>query len=211
MQIGKYFQMLNAKKRNLNHPCKGARIKVEPIRDLKAIAAIKANLAEQPRNLCLFTLGINTAYRAGELLSINVGMVSHLKAGDRFDLKQSKTGAYRAVTLNRSSYSAIQNWLAYHPCPLPHIPLFISTRGIKSLTVGTLNNLVKKWCDDVGLHGNYGSHSLRKSWGYQQRIITNAPLTLLMKAFGHSSETQTLGYLCIQSQEIEALYTNLEL
>ena len=57
------------KGQNFNHPRKGASIKVHPIRRLEDISAIKTLLENQPRNLCLFTMGINTAYRAGELLT----------------------------------------------------------------------------------------------------------------------------------------------
>ena len=67
---------------NDNHPKLGASIKVEPIRELKAIKRIKYILADNPRDLCLFTMGINTAYRANELLSLTVGQVDHLVAGD---------------------------------------------------------------------------------------------------------------------------------
>ena len=54
-------------------------------------------------------------------------------------------------------------------------------------------------------------HTLRKTWGYQQRIRHNAPVALLMRAYGHSSEAQTLEYLCIQPDEIRNLYLNQEL
>ncbi len=63
-----------------NHPKPGASIKVEPIPSLNFIAKIKAHIAHQPRNLCLFIMGINTAYRASELLALKVGQVQHLKA-----------------------------------------------------------------------------------------------------------------------------------
>ena len=76
--------------RNANHPKKGSTTKVEPIRTPKSIRAIKKNLKEHPRDLCLFTFGINTAYRAGEILSLTVGQVQHLKAGDRLEIKQPK-------------------------------------------------------------------------------------------------------------------------
>ena len=56
--------------KNPNHPKKGSAIKVEPIRDKKAIDRIKKQLRDSPRDLCLFILGINTAYRANELLAI---------------------------------------------------------------------------------------------------------------------------------------------
>jgi len=32
-----------------------------------------------------------------------------------------------------------------------------------------------------------------------------------MEAFGHTTQKQTLDYLCIQSAEIQELYTKLEL
>src|SRR5687768_2351333 len=85
------------KGQNPNRPKPGSRIKVEPIRTKKAIEIIKRSLYEKPRDLCLFTLGINTAYRANELLSITVGQVRHLQVGHALALKQSKTQTYRMV------------------------------------------------------------------------------------------------------------------
>jgi len=72
--------------------------------------------------------------------------------------------------------------------------------------VSAVNRLVKRWCSDNGLKGNYGSHTLRKTWGYHQRKQKNAPIPLLMEAFGHSTQKQTLDYLGIQAQEIQELY-----
>ena len=66
------------KEENPNHPLKGSTIHVEPIRDKTAIKRIKKLLRDHPRDLCLFTLGINTAFRANELLSLQVNQVEHL-------------------------------------------------------------------------------------------------------------------------------------
>ena len=155
------------KGRNDNHPKKGSSTRVQPIRGLEAIRTIKRNLAQQPRNLCLFTLGINTAYRANEILSLTVGQVAKLRAGDVLDVKQSKNKEYRSTVLNGVAVEAIQNWLNHHPCAHdPAAPLFISQRDIgQSLSVPAVTNLVKKWANEAALQGNYGSHSLRKTWG----------------------------------------------
>ena len=204
--------MMN-KGRNDNHPKKGASIKVQPTRDLESIQSIKQNLANQPRNLCLFTMGINTAYRANELLSITVGQVAHLQAGDILDIKQSKTNEYRSTVLNAVTVEALQSWLSVHPkAKNPQAPLFISedSKG-KALLVSSLIHLVKLWCAEAGLQGNYGSHTLRKTWGYHQRITNNAPIALIMQAFAHTSETQTLKYLCILPNEVHDLYRTMEL
>ena len=202
--------------RNSNHPKAGSTTKVEPIRDLAAIAAIKKNLSARPRDLCLFTLGINTAYRANELLSIRVGQVAHLKAGDSLSVKQSKNGRDRMITLNGTAASAIQDWLKLHPGPEDAAPLFPSQRTRKALTVSPFINMVKGWCKDAGLKGNYGSHTLRKTWGYHQlrgntKTLPHLVLPLLMEAYGHARQQQTLEYLCIQSDEVASLFMQVEL
>jgi len=88
---------------------------------------------------------------------------------------------------------------------------FTGLRGSDPLKVSTLNNLVKDWCTRVNLKGNYGSHTLRKTWGFMQRTKQNTPLPLLMQALGHATQRQTMAYLCIQEKEIENVYTSLEL
>lgn len=197
-----------------NHPRKGSSIRVEPIRDLEAIKDIKDFLTDQDkwRDYCLFTVGINTAYRASDLLSLTVGQVAHLEPGDLLDVKESKTGKHRLVTLNHAAWCAIDDWLLQHPARKDsNAPLFPSKRRNAALSVSTVNRLVKAWCAMVGLHGRYGSHTMRKTWGYHQRKSNDAPLPLLMTAFGHRTEAQTLEYLFIQERELRDLFLGLDL
>ena len=196
-----------------NHPRPGSSIKVEPIRSRAAINQIKDILrARNLRDYCLFTLGINTAYRASELLSLTVGQVAHLQVGDILDIKQKKTKRYRATTLNAMAVESIQLWLTEHPVANePEAPLFKSQRRKGPLCVSTLNHLVKGWCSEITLPGRYGSHTLRKTWGYHQRIDNTAPLPLLMVAYGHKTEAQTLTYLHIQERELRDLYLEVEI
>lgn len=193
---------------NPNHPAKGSSIKVEPIRSKKAIARIKAHLG--PRDRCLFTLGINTAYRANELLSIRVEQVRGLGAGDTLELKQSKTRKHRMVTLNAAAAAALAAFFDEDEELQRRLDrgkatyLFYSMKG-ERLTVSTVSTLVKQWCREAGLRGNYGSHTLRKTWGYWQ-YQAGRPIPLLMAAFGHATQRQTLAYLGIQEHEVRALY-----
>jgi integrase len=85
-------------------------------------------------------------------------------------------------------------------------PLFINQRGV--LTVPSVNRLVKSWCKTINLRGNYGSHTLRKTWGYHQRVTYSVGLPELMEAFNHSSQRQTHSYLCVQPEEIRSIYNN---
>lgn len=200
------------KSKNFNHPVKGSSIKVQPIRRLDDIKRIKTMLRDQPRNLCLFTLGINTAYRASELLSLKIEDVIGLSVGDVLDLKQSKSKEYRQTIINNTVHDTIQNWIIKHP--KRHnlkAPLFLSQRRNKPLTVSAISTMVKDWCRSIDLAGNFGSHSLRKTWGYHQRVTQGQSLTLISKAFGHASEKDTLRYLGLLPDEVGALYLDLEL
>ena len=161
--------------RNPNHPKKGSSIKVEPIRKKSAIERIKASLlhGEKYRDHCLFTLGINTGFRANEILSITLDQVIELEIGDTLELKQSKNGKHRRVTINKTAHQSLRLYieedgtLANHGWDSPKTPLFYSQRG-NVLTVPTVTGMVKAWCDGAGLKGNYGSHTMRKTWGWWQ-------------------------------------------
>jgi len=77
---------------NANHPKKGDRIKVDPIRQIKDIKAISKLTADNPRDHLLFIIGINNGLRAGDLIKLRVKDVQHLQVGDTLTIKESKTG-----------------------------------------------------------------------------------------------------------------------
>jgi len=191
---------------NPNHPKKGSQIKVDPIKNLKDIKAIKKILAHKPRDLALFTIGINTNLRASDLLRLKVGQVSDLKAGDAVEIKEKKTSKSRRINLNKACVKAIQTLLNSKQYQDDDY-LFQSQRR-HVLTVPSVHKLVKGWCSEINLKGNYGSHTLRKTWGYHQRVTFGVDLPRLMVCFNHSTQRQTLDYLCIQPQEIKDVYEN---
>jgi len=191
---------------NPNHPKKGSTIKVDPIKKLKDIKAIKKILTNKPRDLALFTIGINTNLRASDLLRLKVSHVKDLKAGDTVEIKEKKTGKARRITLNKTCINAIQNLLTSKQYQDDNY-LFQSQRR-HVLTVPSVHKLVKSWCSEINLKGNYGSHTLRKTWGYHQRVTFGVDLPRLMVCFNHSTQKQTLDYLCIQPEEIKDVYEN---
>jgi len=193
------------KGQNTNRPQPGSQIKVDPIRKRKDIESIKKILADNPRNLALFILGINTNLRASDLLRITVGQVRGLKPGDELTLKEKKTGKPRRITLNKSCVEAVHQLLATRSYEDAD-PLFLGQRGV--LTVPSVHFLVKSWCRAINLKGNYGSHSLRKTWGFHQRVTFGVDILKLMQCFNHSTQRQTADYLCIQPQEIREVYLN---
>jgi len=194
--------MAMKKGENRNHPIKGSSISVEPIRDLKDIKAIKKMLFGNPRDLCIFVLGINTNLRASDILNIKVKQVSGEK---ELLLREKKTGKVRRITLNKAVIEAVGALLASGKYAYEDY-LFQGQRG--PLTVPTLSRMVKGWCKAINLQGNYGSHTLRKTWGYHQRVTYGVGLPELMVCFNHSSQRQTLDYLCVQPDELRNIYLN---
>lgn len=190
---------------NMNHPEKGESIKVDPIRNADDVKRIKKLLADKPRDLCLFVVGVNTNLRASDLLRITAGMVRNLKPMDDFEIKEQKTGKVRRVTVNKSVIDSIKILMKSRSYQDDE-PLFVGERG--TLTVPSVNRLVKQWCRAINLPGNYGAHSLRKTWGYHQRVTYGRGLAELVTCFNHSCERQTLTYLGIQADEIKTIFGN---
>lgn len=200
------------KGQNPHHPKKGSSTKADPIRDTALIARIKRHLLAtgQYRNYGLFTLGINTGLRANELLSLRIYHVKYLKAGEILDLKQRKTDEYRMVLVNNPVIEALDIWLSHHPQQRGDKSFLFPSLRYGMLGVPALCNLVKRWCVENGGHGKFSSHSLRKTWGYHQRI-NGAPLVMISRAYGHKSEAQTLRYIGIMADEVRSLYMSVEL
>ena len=194
------------KGQNYNHPRKGSSIRVDPIKSTKDIRNIKKLLADRPLDFCLFTIGININLRASDLLRIKVGQVKDLNPNDEITLIEKKTKKERRITLNKACISAIQALLATKPYKDEDL-LFIGQRGC--LTVPTVNQKVKSWCRAFNLKGNYGAHTLRKTFGYHQRVTFGTDLPTLMEIFNHSTQKQTLTYLCVQPDEIRNVYENV--
>lgn len=190
---------------NYNHPKRGSNVKVDPIKDKKHIQTIKKLLADRPLDYALFVVGINTNLRASDLLNIKVHQVKDLKPNDEIVLNEKKTKKERRITLNTACISAIRGLLAFKKYRDDDF-LFTGQRGV--LTVPTVNQKVKSWCRTINLTGNFGSHTLRKTFGYHQRVTFGTDLPTLMEIFNHSTQKQTLAYLCVQPDEIRNVYEN---
>ena len=168
-----------------NHPKKGSKIKVEPIRKLKDINNLKKLLVNKPRDFCLFIVGINTDLRASDLLGLVARQVRGLKPGDDIEIKEIKTHKPRRLTLNKACINAL-NALLSSRVYNDEDKLFQGQRG--PITVSYLNRLVKSWAKALNLRGNYGSHTLRKTFGYIKHTEQGATLPELMVCFNHNTQ-----------------------
>lgn len=188
-------------------------MRVDPIRKRQDVRAILKLLQGSPRDTAIFSLGIHTNLRASDIVKIRVGQVRALSPGDELVLVECKTQKWRVINLHRAACKAIQNLIKFRESKTglslqDDDFLFVGQRG--PMTVSTISRLVKKWCGYINLPGNYGAHSMRKTWGYHQRVLLNTSIPELMVMFNHSSQRQTLDYLGIQSDEVKKAYMNLK-
>lgn len=192
---------------NYNKPRTGSKITVDPIRRMKDIQSISKLLSDNPRNHLLFVMGTNNGLRTGDLLKLKVGDVKGMKIGDTLVIKEGKTGKRNILVMNKSIYKSLQTYLDAMK-PMDDDALFVSRKGRRSITVQCVNNMVKKWTRMINLKGNYGAHSLRKTWGYVQRTTYGVGFEILCKRFNHSSPAITMRYLGIEDKEVQNILMN---
>ena len=192
---------------NANHPKKGSRIAVEPIRQIKDIKAISKMTSGNPRDHLLFVMGINNGLRACDLVRVKVGDFRYLEVGDTLTIKESKTGKDNILVVNKTVYKALQTYLeAVRPDDGAY--LFASRKGGSHLQSQAVGKLVKKWTRAINLKGNYGAHTLRKTWGYIQRTMHGVGFEIICKRYNHSSPAITMRYLGIQDKEVHGVLMN---
>jgi len=189
-----------------NRPRKGARIKVEPIRYLADIKRIKNLLVQRPRDLALFSLGINTPLRVSDLLELTFGQVAGLAPGDPLVIHEKRTGRRLKIGFNRICCEAVANLAASRQEASQAGRYLFASRRSEVLLPSSVHRLVKSWCKSIGLDGNYGANSLRKTWGYHQFATFGTDLSRLSTFFNHPSRRQTLDYLCLAPEDFKRIF-----
>lgn len=192
---------------NYNRPMEGSKIAVDPIRRVKDIQAISKLLSDNPRNQLLFVMGTNNGLRTGDLLKLRVRDVKGMKVGDTLVITEGKTGKRNILVMNKTTFKSFQVYLETLK-PTDDDPLFASRKGGGAITVQCVNNMVKRWANQINLKGNFGAHSLRKTWGYVQRTVYGVGFEILCKRFNHSSPAITMRYLGIEDREVQNILMN---
>lgn len=217
-------KLLGKKKPN---NCKtGERQTVYPIKTHKDIIAMANWLYEHKDNkyVLAFTLGINLGLRANELLDLRMNQVfspngsvrlieDEEDTSDGIDIYQSKTKKHRTVFLNAACKDALEWAFPIKGAYLHSEEYLFPSREGGAIQVGTFRKVLKEAAAACGLKQNIGTHTCRKTWGWHQYKYNsekaNLDITMLQRAFGHSSPEVTLRYLGITDEEDKALYKNM--
>ena len=173
---------------------------VEPIRTIQDIRKIENLLSRNKRDLLLFTIGINCGLRVSDILALDVGDV---KGKTFIKLTEKKTGKAKKIPINKKLLPMFAEYTKGQP---KDNPLFM-TKFKNRLNRVSAYNIIKQACIESGLEDTFGTHTMRKTFGYHH-YQKFKDIARLQKMFNHSSPQITLRYIGIEQDQIEKSYTN---
>lgn len=184
---------------------------VEPFRDEQDLENMRKCLkAKNTRDGLLFLLGINSALRISDLLSITVGQV---KNASSVTVKEQKTGKTKTFPLGDKLRREIKEYLAVTNLSDDDW-LFPSQKKqdgkLKPIGREYANQLIKQTAKELKIQGNYGTHSLRKSFAYHN-WKRGVDVMLLMASLNHASPAHLLRYIGVTQEQLNEVYLGTDL
>jgi integrase len=196
---------------------------VEPFRDKKQINAMKAVLSSGKmgqRNVLLFSIGINTAYRISDLRRLKLSDVliisrDRVIAKDRLEMKEQKTGKHNSIIISDRLRKLIMEYcmdvFSYEVAnrEFDHY-LFPSQKGAdEPMKRQTLWEILSNAANSIGV-SNIGSHSMRKTFGYFL-YKNGTSIEIIQDLLNHSSQRETLRYIGITQEDKDTAVISLDL
>jgi len=168
--------------------------RVDPIKLIEDVQRLREYYISNYRHGELYelilTLGVNTGLRAGDLLSLKVGDVRNRT---HIEIIEQKTKKPRRIFINKQVSNSVSNHLKKYMFIEDNSHLFYGQKGV-TLDVRTVHKLVKRGCRDLKFEGNYGSHTMRKTFAYHAyQYSKNLPL--IRDLFNHSDTHVTRIYV----------------
>lgn len=196
---------------------------VEPIREKKEIETLKSVLSsgeQGQRNLVLFSIGINTAYRISDLRLLKLSDVLTISRGkvvarERLEMKEQKTGKHNSIIISKKLQSLIKEY-AFEIFPEQmtnqelDFYLFPSRNGENQpLNRTSLWRAISNAANQIGLK-NIGTHSMRKTFGYFL-YKKGTSIEIIQELLNHSSARETLRYIGITQEDKDSAVISLDL
>lgn len=199
-----------------HHPRKGVKQEVYALKERDDVVRVAQWLRDHkdPKYLLAFTLGINLGLRANELLKLRTQDVFAPDGTVVLDrpvtVWQSKNKKHRELWLNEACKRALE---AHYPHRTPatyHAGWLLPSREGGHITYRTLQGVLKEAAEACGVKRNFGTHSLRKTFGYNQ-YHQNHDIASLQGIFGHSSSAITLRYIGVTEDDVRAAYQSVSI
>lgn len=178
---------------------------VQPIRDSNIVRDLVNYFKERnERDYIMFLLGIYGGRRISDILGLRV---KDVKDKDRMTIKEKKTGKTITLDFNPELKRALKEYCKNRN---PEEYLIKSTRGInKPITRQAAYDILNKAAKKFGLD-QIGTHTMRKTFGYNLYYASKKNVVLVMNALQHSSESITLRYIGITGEQVNDAIKSLK-
>ncbi len=185
----------------------------EPIRKSEELERFKQfylNEEFNPRNHLLVILGLNTALRISDILSLRWQDVYDFEAHGFYShiiLMEQKTGKKSKVFMNKSLVDALLDFLNFEggeQC-IGEETFIFRGRFDNALSRIQAWRVIKNAAEVCGIQGVISPHSLRKTFGYFAWKNGTAP-AILMNIYNHSSFEITKRYLGITQEDKDEVF-----
>ena len=169
----------------------------EPVRDLQKIRQMKEWLLVNKtyRDYFLLFLGLNTGLRISDLLRLRV---MDVRNKNEIKIITKKTEREITIPLNGDVQFEIKKFIENKN---ESDFLFQSREGNNSSITAVQADRILKVAAEACEINSWGTHSMRKSFGYHY-YKKNKDVFFLMNLYGHSSQHQTLKYIGITQDQI---------
>lgn len=191
----------------------------QPIRSQSDRDALKSYFWNRSlRDYAMFIFGIYTGRRIVDIVKLNVRDVAFIDRKSRFvinerlKIQEKKTGKFIDLILHPSARRALSKYLrkrlksAISKGALLNEPLFKSRKsgqdGQYRLGQQQAWRVLNKAARSCGLNYKIGTHSLRKTFGYQL-YYSGTSIELIQKLLNHSSPDITLAYIGITQDDMD--------
>lgn len=184
---------------------------VEPIREKEKIKKLFLYLnGSDPRYALIFKFGINTGLRISDIMPLKAKDIFNEKWQFReyLTLTEKKTAKEKKIKLNATLRRCIDQYVKNQRLAWDDY-IFQSQKG-GYLGRIQIYRVLKEAATDLGIE-NFGTHSLRKTWGYWTYKISKYNIGLIMDTFNHSSPGVTLRYIGINQDQKDELYSIVQL
>lgn len=180
---------------------------VEPIRDKNKVKQMYNYLnGQDPKYGLIFKFGLNTGLRISDILPLKVKNIfnENMEFLDYLILSEKKTGKEKKIKINKALQKVLELNVKRQHLSAESF-LFSSKKGGHLGRVQAYR-VLKEAAEIIGLQ-NFGTHSLRKTWGYWTYKMSKYNIGLIMDTFNHSSASITLRYIGVNQDQKDELYS----
>ena len=190
---------------------------IKKTRDLEKFKNYYKEIKPNYRNELLIILGLNTALRISDMLSLEWHSVYDFDKKEyrnHIIIHEQKTGKISQIYINSNVLDALKDYREYlrrkEKTIDPDTFLFNHSNKNVSITRTQAFRIIKEAADYYSLSGVISCHSLRKTFGYHA-WKQGVPPVLLVTVFNHSSFNITKRYLGIEQDDKDKIFKKIKL